>query len=76
MKLKESGHLSKVLLSHDGDSYFGDGEFRPYDYLFTNFIPKLEQAGFNKEDIRQLTIDNPKRAFTLGMKKQGFSGSN
>ena len=27
--MKENGMLNQVLLSHDGDSYFGDGERRP-----------------------------------------------
>ncbi len=68
LALKERSHLAHVLLSHDGDSYFGDGEFRPYDYLFTDFIPQLEQAGLSNDEIRQLTVDNPCRAFTVGVR--------
>jgi predicted metal-dependent phosphotriesterase family hydrolase len=67
--LKEHGHLQKVLLSHDGDSYFGEGEFRPYHYIFIGFISQLEQAGFSGDEIRQLTVDNPQRAFTLGVRR-------
>lgn len=68
-ELKEHGHLQKVLLSHDGDSYFGDGEFRPYHYIFTDFIAQLEQAGFSQDEIQQLTVGNPRRAFTLGVRR-------
>ena len=64
-EMKARGRLTNLLLSHDGDSYFGDGEFRPYHYLFTDFIPALEQRGFSKTEIQQLTVDNPRRAFTI-----------
>jgi phosphotriesterase-related protein len=64
-QMKARNHLTNLLLSHDGDSYFGDGEFRPYDYLFTDFIPTLEQRGFSKAEIQQLTVINPCRAFTI-----------
>jgi phosphotriesterase-related protein len=64
-EMKVRGRLTNLLLSHDGDSYFGDGEFRPYHYLFTDFIRALEQRGFNKTEIQQLTVDNPRRAFTI-----------
>ncbi len=68
-EMKSRGHLAKVLLSHDGDSYFGDGEFRPYHYLFTDFIPALEQHGFSKGEIQQLTVENPRKAFTIHPRK-------
>jgi phosphotriesterase-related protein len=64
-EMKRHGHLNSVLLSHDGDSYYGDGELRPYHFLFSDFIPMLEQAGFSAQEIQQLTVDNPRRAFTV-----------
>jgi phosphotriesterase-related protein len=63
--LKERDLLGRVLLSHDGDSYFGDGEFRPYHYLFTDFIPILVEHGFSQAEITGLTVENPRRAFTV-----------
>jgi phosphotriesterase-related protein len=63
--LRSSGHLNQVLLSHDGDSYFGEGDFRPYDYLFTTFIPRLEAANFSPAEIQQMMAVNPRGAFTL-----------
>ena len=64
-EMAELGYLDNVLLSHDGDSYYGDGELRPYHYLFSEFIPALQENSFGAQDIRQLTIDNPRQAFTV-----------
>jgi len=66
--LKEHGYLGQVLLSHDGDAYCG-GEFRPFDYLFTGFIPLLKANGFSDGDIHQITVENPRQAFTVKIRK-------
>jgi len=67
--LKENGYLGQVLLSHDGDAYSGEGEFRPFDYLFTGFIPLLKANGFSEVEINQLTVQNPRRAFTVKIRR-------
>jgi phosphotriesterase-related protein len=64
-EMKRRGHLGQVLLSHDGDSYYGDGQTRPYHLLFTDLIPLLKENGFSVQQVHQLTIDNPRRAFTV-----------
>jgi predicted metal-dependent phosphotriesterase family hydrolase len=64
-EIKGRGHIAQVLLSHDGDSFFGDGEFRPYHYLFTDFLPKLEESGFTDADIHAMTVSNPARAYAI-----------
>lgn len=69
-EMKQRGYLGSLLLSHDGDSYFGDGEFRPYHFIFTDFVPMLMAEGFSSTDIDQLTVDNPRRAFTVSVRKQ------
>ena len=69
-QMKRRGHSDKVLLSHDGDS-FCNGEFRPYHLLFTDFIPMLRENGFSTEDINQLTVDNPRRAFIVRARRVG-----
>lgn len=69
-QMKQRGHLDKVLLSHDGDSYC-NGEFRPYHLLFTDFIPMLKENGFSTEDINLLTVDNPRQAFTVRIRGVG-----
>ncbi len=64
--MQERDVLDRVLLSHDGSSYPPEGtEPRPFDTLFRTFLPKLRDAGFSAETIRMLTVDNPRRAFTV-----------
>lgn len=66
--MKDRGLLPHVLVSHDAGWYrVGEpagGRFRPYDTLFTHFIPALEAAGFGERDVRQLMVDNPRRALS------------
>jgi len=64
LSLKKEGLLSQVLLSHDGDSYCA-GSFRPYEYLMSDFLAILAQSGFTHQEVRQLTVENPQRAFTI-----------
>jgi phosphotriesterase-related protein len=67
--LVQAGHLSQVLLSHDGNSHRLSGRApKPYDALFTSFIPILEKAGFDRESAVTLTERNPARAFTVGVR--------
>lgn len=60
--LTTKGLASRILISHDAGWYHagepGGGRFRPYTYLFTNFVPKLDPPL-----VRQLLIDNPRTAF-------------
>jgi phosphotriesterase-related protein len=62
--LKQNNLFDHILLSHDGDSYI-NGDFRPYHYLFTHFIPMLLENGFGDQDIQQLIVDNPRQAYTV-----------
>ena len=65
-RMKAEGLLGHVLVSHDAGWYRvgepGGGEFRPYDTLFTAFVPALKASGFSDAEIRQLLVDNPRRA--------------
>ncbi|MEF8795622.1 MAG: hypothetical protein V5A48_04145 [Salinivenus sp.] len=64
--MQERGLLGRVLLSHDGSSYPPEGsEPRPFDTLFRTFLPELRSAGIGEEIIRRLTVENPRRAFTV-----------
>lgn len=61
----EGGHLEQLLISLDTTnqrlaSYGGEIGL---DYIFTAFLPALRAAGFSEEEIRTITIDNPRRAF-------------
>jgi len=72
--MKAEGLLHRVLVSHDAGWYHvgepGGGTFRPYDTLFTDFLPALEAAGFTDDEIRQLTVVNPALAFTVRVRSK------
>lgn len=69
LSMKRSGNLRRLLISQDAGWYHvgepGGGSFRPYDLLFTDFLPTLRQAGLREKDIRTLTVRNPREAFAL-----------
>ena len=65
-EMKKQGVLGQVLLSHDGNSYRAGGRPpRPYQALFTRFLPMLRKAGYAEEEVRTLVATNPQRAFTV-----------
>jgi phosphotriesterase-related protein len=70
-RMKAEGLLGHVLVSHDAGWYRvgepGGGQFRPYDTLFTAFIPALKASGFGDAEIRQLLVENPRRALSGGV---------
>jgi phosphotriesterase-related protein len=61
------GHLERILLSQDvcHDSqlrrYGGNG----YTYLAETFLPRLRAAGVSDDEIRTITVDNPRRLLTI-----------
>ena len=72
-RLKNAGLLDRVLISHDA-GYYKPGEkdggaFTPYTAIFKNLLPILESKGFNKRDIRQLLVKNPREALSLRVRK-------
>jgi phosphotriesterase-related protein len=73
-RMKAQGLLDRVLVSHDAGWYHvgepGGGQFRPYTTLFTDFIPGLKRAGFSDADVRQLVVENPRRALTGHLRNQ------
>ena len=64
--LIRKGHAHQILLSHDVclrshlRAYGGGG----YDFLLTDFLPRLQSSGVSAETIRAVTVDNPRRALT------------
>jgi phosphotriesterase-related protein len=68
-EMKKRGHLGRVLISHDAGWFDpakpNGGVFRPYDVLFTTFLPMLRENGFSDAEINQLTITNPAEAFAI-----------
>jgi phosphotriesterase-related protein len=66
--MKTQGLLGRVLVSHDAGWYrVGEpdgGQFRPFDTLFTKFIPALTAAGVTSSEVNQLLVENPRQALT------------
>ena len=75
LQMKKRGHLQRVLLSHDAGWYDPakpeGGTFRPFDLLFTTFLPLLQSNDFTAAEIDQLTIRNPAEAFAIRKRPLG-----
>lgn len=67
-ELLAAGHARRILLSqdvcHDAQlqRYGGNG----YTYLADSFLPRLRAAGVADDEIRTITVDNPRRLLTIG----------
>jgi phosphotriesterase-related protein len=63
-------HADRLLLSHDNGWYNvgqpNGGEVRDFNYLADTFLPALRANGVTEQVVRQLTVTNPARAFTMG----------
>jgi phosphotriesterase-related protein len=65
--LLAAGHAERILLSQDvcHDSqlkrYGGNG----YTYLADAFLPRLRAAGVSEDEIRTITVENPRRLLTI-----------
>ena len=63
--MADAGHLAKVLVSHDAGWYHvgdaGGGTYRPYDTVFTRFVPAI-RAALSEAAVTQLLMGNPARA--------------
>jgi phosphotriesterase-related protein len=67
------GYANRIMLSHDFTvCHFGRGGILPegekqqtlnwsLTNIFSNILPTLKQAGISDEQIRAMTIDNPRR---------------
>ena len=71
-EMKKHGFLDQVMISHDAGWYRpgepGGGAFRAFDTLFTDFLPALKKAGLTDPEIQKLTVENPQRAYTIGVR--------
>ena len=74
LELKNHGILNHILISHDAGWYtVGEkegGDFRGYTDLFTTLIPKLEENGFTQKDMDMLLRQNPKKAYSIRIRKE------
>lgn len=75
--LKVNDMLDKILLSHDAGWYRpgeeNGGEFRGYSTLFEKLIPLLREEKFSDQEINQLLIINPSKAFEIRVRRNGKS---
>ncbi len=71
VRLKNAGLQDRVLLSHDAGWYRpgeeNGGKFRDYTAISSHLIPRIMRMGYNSTYVDKLLIDNPRRAFELGV---------
>lgn len=74
MAMRNRGLLRRTLVSHDAGWYHvgepGGGTFRPFDTLFTEFLPRLREAGVTEAEIRQLVVQNPRDALSIRVRER------
>jgi phosphotriesterase-related protein len=67
--MKTHDVLDRTLISQDNGWYHvgeeGGGTVRPYFQMYDQFLPALAKAGFSDGEIRQLTVDNPRKALVV-----------
>ncbi len=65
-EFKKRNLEQRLLLSHDGNSFrYGNRPPKPYQTLYSDFIPFLKKKGYSEDDIDRLTVKNPASAFTV-----------
>jgi phosphotriesterase-related protein len=63
LRMLERGHGDRILLSQDVCDnsqlvfYGGNG----YTYLQETFLPRLRERGVGEDEIRRITVENPRR---------------
>jgi predicted metal-dependent phosphotriesterase family hydrolase len=59
----------RLLLSHDGGWYWAGepngGEQKPFTPLVRELLPELRRRGVSEAALRQVTVENPARAFAV-----------
>jgi phosphotriesterase-related protein len=77
--LIEQEFSDRLLISQDAGWYHvGEpkgGIYRPYSFVFVDFIPLLRKAGISPEQVRSLLIDNPRKALTPQIRKLNRTSS-
>lgn len=72
--LKDKKLLHRTLLSHDAGWYTHGAKdaliYKSYTPIFKLVIPELKKAGFTEADIRQLLVENPKKAYAIQARKR------
>ena len=70
--LRSAGLLDRVLVSHDAGWYsvgeVAGGSIRGFMAVFDSLLPALKKVGFSDQEITQLTVINPARAFSIDVR--------
>jgi phosphotriesterase-related protein len=67
--MRQRGRHGQVLLSHDGNGFRIDKPGKAFTALFTDFVPLLSKSGLSAEEVLQVTVENPLRAFAVGVRR-------
>lgn len=75
--MKEAHLLSRLMISHD-DGWevklnqgqaalipFENGNSQPYETIFNQFIQAMYQNDFTEEEINELLVENPQKAYSI-----------
>ncbi|MDZ7726892.1 MAG: phosphotriesterase-related protein [Dehalococcoidia bacterium] len=71
-RLCKAGYADRMVLSHDANSYMDTtppdrkAEIMPnwhYLHITNDVLPALREQGVSEDDIRKMTVDNPRRIF-------------
>ncbi len=72
LNMRAANLLDRVLVSHDAGWYsVGEprgGKVRGFETLFTMFLPALKKAGLSQDEMQQLTVTNPAKAISIGVR--------
>jgi phosphotriesterase-related protein len=72
--MKQNHLLDKVLISHDSGWYRpgeqNGGDYKGYTAIFEKFVPLLKNEKFSENEIQQLLVLNPQKAFTVGIRNE------
>ncbi|UCF00464.1 MAG: hypothetical protein JSV82_03605 [Planctomycetota bacterium] len=75
-KMLKAGYGDRLLISHDagwyrvGEGKSGKEKIRPYTAISDKLIPALKTAGLTDNDLQKLFVDNPAKAFTVGVRRK------
>ena len=71
--LRDEGLLSQVLVSCDAGWYrVGEaegGKYRSHAVLLTQFVPELQKLGLSDDEVDQLLVTNPAKAFAVRVQR-------
>ena len=67
--MKNNQCLHRLLLSQDAGWYDPDkpdgANYHPHTLIFEQLIPALKEAGITEQELQQIFVENPAKAFTV-----------